>query len=471
MDYQEAITYIRDLQKQKGSNYSLEAVRRLCELAGRPDRSLSVVHIAGTNGKGSAGTYLGNILAKSAYTVGRFVSPAVFGYRERIQKLSYRIGKTETGIVTEYISESEVAEILSMLRKLAEEMAESGEGTPTAFEIETVMAFVAMQRWQVDVALIECGMGGGRDATNIIESPLLCLFSRIGLDHTAYLGENIREIAREKAGILKAATKEEAIAVSAKQDRGAEEILRDRCQYFKIPLVIVDPSETGEIQYVMGHTSFVYHGSVFTMRQSGTCQIENALLGIAAAESLQQRGYHRINTAAMQWALEHSRWPGRFECVSEHPYVLVDGAHNPPAAMALRKSLEAYFPGEHFSYIYGTFRDKDYTQIIAIMMPLAERIYTISTMGERALSAEVLAQTVRAECEELEDVSTYSASVQKTESVHKNTSIQACQSVAEALGMAAQKTQRIIVFGSLSFLQEVYEYFGIAGEDRQYENW
>lgn len=451
MDYQEAITYINDLQKQKGSNYSLEAVKRLCELAGRPDRSLSVVHIAGTNGKGSAGTYLGNILAKSAYTVGRFVSPAVFGYRERIQKLSYRIGKTEAGIVTEYISESEVAEILSMLRKLAEEMAESGEGTPTAFEIETVMAFVVMQRWQVDVALIECGMGGSRDATNIIESPILCLFSRIGLDHTAYLGENTREIAREKSGIIKA----DASVVSVKQDRGAEEILRDRCQHFKIPLAIVDPSEAGEIQYILGHTSFVYHGSVFTMRQSGICQIENALLGIAAAESLQQRGYHRINTAAMQWALEHSRWPGRFECVSKDPYVLVDGAHNPPAAIALQKSLEAYFPGERFSYICGIFRDKDYAEIMAIMLPLAERVYTLSTPGGRSLSAEDLAQTVREEGSRAAAVS-----VLERENCHKNVSVQACQSVAEALGMAAQKTQRIIVFGSLSFLQEVYEYFG-----------
>lgn len=447
MNYQEAINYISDLQKQKGSNYSLEAVKRLCELAGRPDRSLSIVHIAGTNGKGSVGTYLGNILAKSAYMVGRFISPAVFGYREQIRKLVC----TETGVATEYISETEVAEILSMLRKLAEEMAESGEGTPTAFEIETVMAFVVMQRWQVDVALIECGMGGDRDATNIIEAPILCLFSRIGPDHTAYLGENIGEIAGEKCGILKAGTE----AVSVKQDREVEEIMQAGCQDLEIPLLIMDPGEVEEICYTMGHTSFVYQDSVFEMRQSGNCQIENALLGIGAAEVLQRQGYSRIKDNAIQWALWNSRWQGRFECVSEDPYVLADGAHNPPAAMELRKSLELYFPGERFSYVCGIFRDKDYSQIMTIMLPLAERVYTLSTSGERALSAEMLAQTVREKSNNVDGVSSSEAT-----GACSNIPVQACHSVTEALEMAARQQERIVVFGSLSFLQEVYEYFG-----------
>lgn len=452
MDYQEAIAYISDLQKQKGSNYSLEAVERLCELAGRPDRSLSVVHIAGTNGKGSVGTYLGNILAKSSYKVGRFISPAVFGYRERVQKLFC----TETGITTEYISESEVAEILSVLRELAEKMAESGDETPTAFEMETVMAFVVMQRWQVDVALIECGMGGGRDATNIIESPILCVFSRIGLDHTAYLGENIREITGEKSGILKKGT----TSVSAKQDREAEEILRERCEYLGVPLIIADSREAGEVQYVMGHTSFVFHDRVYEMRQSGTYQIENALLGIEAAEILRKQGYPGIKDEDVYWALANSRWPGRFECVSREPYVLVDGAHNPPAAMALRKSLEAYFPGERFTYIYGMFRDKDYAQIADILLPLAEHIYTLSTSGERALSAEELAQMIREEYGINDIVSTMEIPAMETEGNRECIPVQPCQSVAEALEMAVQKPERIVVFGSLSFLGKIYEYFG-----------
>lgn len=463
MDYQEALAYITDLQNQKGSSYSLEAVQSLCRLAGRPDRSLSVVHIAGTNGKGSVGTYLGNILAQSGYCVGRYISPAVFGYRERIQRLyspelsqghtdaglTRGRGDADAGVSTEYISEPEVAEFLTRLRSLTEEMSARGEETPTAFEIETVMAFMAMQRWQVDVALIECGLGGGRDATNIIDAPRLCLFSRIGLDHTAYLGESIEEITKEKCGILK----EGSNAVSVKQDRLAEGILRDRCEKLALPLVIANVSEAEEVHCEIGNTSFSYHGTVFEMGQSGIYQIENAVAAIEAANVLKQQGYAGISEIAVQKALQESRWKGRFECVSENPYTLVDGAHNPLAAMELRKSLELYFPGEKFTYVCGMFRDKDYLQILRIMLPLAERVYTLPANGARSLSAEELADAVR-----MAGRSGNSTAVGQSK-YGDDLPVQACASAGEALELAAQKREKILVFGSLSFMQEVYQYF------------
>lgn len=434
MDYQEALYYITQLQKDKGSEYSLEPIRRLCELAGNPDRELSMIHITGTNGKGSIGSYLGNILALSGYVVGRYVSPTLLEYRERIQRI--RSGICANGIITEYITERETAQILTNLRNLTEQMEKHERMSPTAFEIETVMAFVAMKQWKVDVAIIECGMGGRMDATNMITAPLLCLFSHISLDHTAFLGETVEEITKEKAGILKSG----CIAVSVKQDRFVDAVLRSACQEQGIPLYVADVQKVEQIEYDMKKTSFYYQGSPFYIRQQGNYQIENAITAIEAARILRKNGYQKIQEHSIRDGIAISRMQGRFECVSEHPYVLVDGAHNPQAAVELRRSLETYFPGETFSYIFGVFRDKDYVQMAEEMLPLAIRIYTVKPPGDRGLPAETLAETV--------------------EKIKRQT-VQACSSVGEALDLAVQNTERILVFGSLSFLHEVYEYFDI----------
>lgn len=443
MDYQEAIRYITELQENTGSDYSLEPVRKLCERAGRPDRDISVVHIAGTNGKGSIGTYLSNILAESGYTVGRYVSPTLLDYRERIQRIhrdtesmsnedqERRFQTSSHGIVAEYISEQEVAEALTKLRYMAEQMAEQEKQLPTAFEIETVMAFLVMAQWHVDVAVIECGMGGRTDATNIIAAPKLCLFAHIGLDHTAFLGETVREIAEEKYGILKWGT----TVVSVKQDREAEQLLQRKCTELALPMVIADSNEVENIHYDMSGTTFQYRGSVFEIGQAGTCQIENAIAAIEAAGVLQKCGFEAIHDAAIRIALRLSKWRGRFECVSEKPYVLVDGAHNPQAAKELRHSLEEYFQSERFTYVCGIFRDKDYSGMMDVMLPLAERVYTVTPVGKRGLPARELAKCI------------------------KDRPVQVCESVADALDRAIQGKERTIVFGSLSFLHEVYEYF------------
>lgn len=486
MNYQEAIHYITQLQKNKGSEYSLEPVRRLCELAGNPDRELSMIHIAGTNGKGSIGSYLSNILVLSGYTVGRYVSPTLLDYRERIQRIHLqpsvpkgnspwdggqaeriRDGRSEkksqfnagqmgdlpdgeqgedilsNEIITEYISERETAEILSCLRSLAEQMEKQEKMSPTAFEIETIMAFVAMKQWKVDVAIIECGMGGRMDATNIIKAPILCLFSHISLDHTAFLGETVEEIAAEKAGILKAGSR----AVSVKQDSSVDAVLRHACQEQEIPLCVADVQKVGQIQYDMERTSFCYQGSKFHIRQQGNYQIENALTAIEAAQVLRKIGYRRIRDHAIRDGIAVCRVQGRFECVSENPYVLVDGAHNPQAAAELRRSLETYFPGEVFSYIFGVFQDKDYVQMAEKMLPLASRVYTVQPPGERGLEAEVLAEVVNEAMSGGND---------------GQGSVQACRSVGEALDLATRKPERILVFGSLSFLHEVYKYFDVT---------
>ncbi len=474
MNYQEAFAYITELQSRKGSDYSLEPMRRLCSMAGRPDQALSVVHIAGTNGKGSVGTYLSNILARAGYTVGRYVSPTLLEYRERIQRIWFeteqiavasdtekRTCECSDRLLIEYISEQEVAEHLTYLQNLVEQMAKQGMQTPTAFEIETVMAFLVMKQWQVDVAVIECGMGGRTDATNIIDVPRLCLFAHIGLDHTGFLGDTIDEIATEKYAILKPGT----AVVSVKQDSSAAVLLQEKCEDLSLPLVIADPQEVTDIQYSMDVTSFRYHGSVFEMGQAGTFQIENAIAAIEAAGMMRTHGFGKIGDAAIRDALRLSRWKGRFECVSRKPYVIVDGAHNPQAATELRHSLETYFPGECFNLICGVFRDKDYMQIMEIMSPLAKRIYTVTPPGKRGLPARELAESVKIRIPRWIETpldQPYDGFRDAAEGLaEQNEMLWACNSVAEALERATREQERTIVFGSLSFLYQVYEYFAL----------
>lgn len=456
MDYQEAFRYITELQNKIGSDYSLGPVRRLCELAGSPDRGLTIIHIAGTNGKGSIGSYLSSILVQSGYTVGRYLSPTLLEYRERIQWI-------QPGLAPEYITECEVAEHLTYLRSLATQMEAQEDMAPTAFEIETVMAFLAMKQWKVDVAILECGMGGRTDATNIILSPVLCLFSKIGYDHTAFLGETLEEITEEKAGIIKQGSQ----VVSVKQDRSVDAVMRRHCREKGIFLHIADPQEAEQIHYDMRGTTFCYHGLEWKLGQQGSYQIENTITAIEAAYVLQKTGLDRICESAVQAGISSSRLRGRFECVSEDPYVIVDGAHNPPAAVELRHCLELYFPGEKFTYICGVFRDKDYLRMMEEMLPFAARIFTVTPPGARGLRAEELAESVKniwekkhLEESEEKDVAGKRLAENRRKAVGVQCPAKPCRTVAEALDLAVQEPEKILVFGSLSFLHEVYEYFG-----------
>ncbi|HBI59995.1 MAG TPA: hypothetical protein DDY31_02085, partial [Lachnospiraceae bacterium] len=171
MDYEEALTYIQNIQERLGSDYSLAEVTELSERLGRPERNLKIIHIAGTNGKGSVGNFISNMLAQAGYTVGRYISPTLFDYRERIQKVVKVSGQAESV----WMTQEEAAEALTILKEKCEEMQQDGFLQPTAFEIETVMSFWLFCQWNVDAAVVETGLGGRLDATNIIEHPLLCV--------------------------------------------------------------------------------------------------------------------------------------------------------------------------------------------------------------------------------------------------------------------------------------------------------
>lgn len=434
MDYQEAIEYINNTQGAAADGYSLKQVTKLAELMGRPDRKLRIIHIAGTNGKGSVGAYIANGLAMSGYTVGRYVSPTLLGYRERIQKIS----GSPFGTDEEWISREDVADWVEKLSLQSSVMESSGYGRPSAFELETVMAFCQMLRWHVDVAVIEAGMGGAFDATNIVEKPSLVVFSRISLDHTAYLGRTLREVAAQKFGIIK----EGAAVTSSCQEPEIIEQLREICQRRGQRLCIADPGQIRQMSFSLEGTSFFYRGYHFELGQLGCYQPENAITACEALWQLEADGFYKINIASIQLAFRQTRWMGRFEWISRNPFLIVDGAHNPAGAAALKKSLMTYFPAQRFTYIFGVFRDKDYQGILTEMLPLAGQIFTVRAAGSRGMDSEELAEIVR----------------ERAGEYRRQIPVKSCPSIAAALQRAG-RGQKIIVFGSLSFLYEVYRYF------------
>lgn len=460
MHYQEALDYIENIQVNLGSDYSLKDVTELSNRAGRPDRKRKVIHIAGTNGKGSVGNYISNMLACAGYTVGRYVSPTIIEYRERIQKLILVSGKVHC----EYISEEEVAFSLSFLKEHCETMQKEGYGQPTAFEIETVMAFLMFEKWQVDVAVVETGLGGRLDATNIVEHPLQCVFTSISMDHMQILGKTIEEIAREKYGIIKSGTE-----VISLEQADCNSLLREICEQKDVKLHFVHTKDIQKEKLEIGNTVFFYQDIQYVLKQTGLYQMENAALAIEAVLHLKRAGFHQITDKSMKKGLLESKWKGRFEIISQNPFLLADGAHNPDAAKKLRTSLETYFPNETFQFIFGVFRDKEYQEFFSYLLPLAEQVYTVTAPGKRGLPGNQL-------CDCIKELLTDKKCDNQTKKDNMQTTLVSedifvCKTVEEALNITLNKhsDRKTIVCGSLSILGDVYQYMDNYNKSRRNE--
>lgn len=402
MNFNEAAEYVRSLSS-RGIVPGLENMRRLCAELGNPQDKIKTVHIAGTNGKGSFGAYLGEILKCDGKNIGRYVSPAVENARE-----SFLInGKM--------ISEEEYAQCISIVRDASEKIEREGF-FPTPFEVETAAAFVLFDMKKCDFALVECGMGGRLDATNVIKSPLCCVITKIGIDHTAFLGGTIEEITAEKAGIIKSGS----IIVSSPQCAEAEAVLKNKC-------ADIEFAKCAEItKSGLDGLDFTYDGEAYHTSLTGLYQAQNAALAICAARSI------GICEKSIKTGIASAKWAYRFEKIKESPYVILDGAHNPDGAAELAKTLAQYFKKEDLTFIFGVFRDKNYEKMAELTAPLASKIYTVKPPSPRGLEAEVLAETVR--------------------KYNENVTV---STVKDALKKA--DTRAVICFGSLSFLKTARE--------------
>ncbi len=418
MKYQEAMEYI-DSCASYGIVPGLDSIAELLERLGNPQKDLKFIHIAGTNGKGSTLGFISTILTENGYKVGRYVSPTIFEYRERFQ------------IQGKPVSKAEVGRLMGMVAVHADAMEKEGYVHPTPFEIETAMAFVLFAEKVCDFVVLETGMGGTLDATNVIENTLVSVITSISKDHMGYLGGTIEEIASHKAGIIK----KNAIVVSASQEENVKKVLESAAkekQAFKI--VFPDEKEIKNVKYGLQKTVFSYKDMKnLEISLLGTYQVKNAILAWEVIHCLKEMGY-AIKEDKIRKAFLETRWPARFQIIDSKPMFLVDGAHNAAAAMELRKSIQFYFTNKRIIYIIGVFRDKEYEQVIEQTCDLAEHVITVAKKGSnRALPTLELAQAV----------------------AKVNPMVTASDSVEEAVELSyllADKNTIIIAFGSLAYL-------------------
>ena len=419
MNYVEARLYLDNVAKY-GSVLGLDAMRELLRRLGNPEKGLKIVHIAGTNGKGSVLAFLSTVLTESGYRVGRYISPTLFSYRERIQ------------VDGEYIEKEPLARLVTRIREASEAMDRDGLRTPTAFEIETALGLLYFAEKKCDVVVLETGMGGRDDATNAIAEVMMEIFASISLDHLGVLGNNLTEIAECKADIIR----KNSLVISAFQKEEAAEVLKRTAAERNAKLVTVDPGQISDVKYGYEEQSFSYGAEKnIRIHLAGAYQIENAALAAEAVQGLRSLGF-RISDEAFRRGMEKTVWRGRFTCIHKEPLVIMDGAHNEDAAKKLAASIETYFPGRKISYIMGVFKDKEYEKVIRITAPYAAKVTAVETPGNpRALPKEELKK------------------VWEIFGVPVTTADTIAEAVKENI-TSAEKEEIIVVFGSLSFLGE-----------------
>lgn len=431
MTYKEARVYLDEVSKY-GSVLGLDTIRGLLRELGNPQDDLKFIHIAGTNGKGSVLAYTSTILSEAGYRTGRYVSPTVVSYLERIQ------------IDGEWIPEAEFAESVEEVQKAIARMEAGGEASPTVFEVETAIAFLYFKKKRCDIVVLETGLGGILDATNIVENTVAAVFTSISRDHMGFLGNTLEEIASNKAGIMK----KNCFAVTALQKPEVMKILEERAAKLQCSLKIVYPENAVVLKEDWSGQSFTCgKWDNIHIPLAGRHQIINALTVLGLVDTLAETGFP-ISEEAVRKGFENTVWPGRFTCIGRAPLFIIDGAHNEDAARKLRESVEQYFPGRRLIFIMGVFKDKEYDKITQIMAPLADQIYAVELPDkDRTLSAEALSQSARRYCTDTK-------------------AMQGIEDAVSAAFRAAGEEDVILAFGSLSYLGQVMQTVESMGEKR-----
>jgi len=381
MTYNEALDYIHSLY-WRGKKSGLEKTKELLDLCGHPERELRCIHIAGTNGKGSTAAMLDSICRCAGMKTGLYTSPYIVRYNERIQVAGQQIPDETLARLTEYLS------------GLVDRM----EVPPSEFEFGTVLAFLYFKEQQCDMVILETGLGGSFDSTNVIEQPLLCIITALGLDHTAQLGSTMKEIAAAKAGIIKTGVP----VVFYGENEDGETVVQERCRECNATLAMPDFSKL-----VSENVGNVFERQVFSyglwkqveLSLPGLYQQKNAAVVLEAVAKLRLLGLNLSETAVRE-GLRKVYWQARLEALWEQPLLLVDGSHNPQGMHATVESLKQYFPEKKLQFVFGAMADKELDVMIPMFMPLAKKVYVTAPSMPRAMKPEELLAVCKMHCGE-----------------------------------------------------------------------
>ena len=428
------ISLIEELKK-RGSVPGLDAIEGLLEELGHPEDNLKIVHIAGTNGKGSIFAYLSSILIAAGFKVGRYISPTISCYEERFQ------------INGKYITKDKLARLYNIVEEAMKREEEKTGLKPTLFEVETAISFLYFKEEEVDYALIEVGMGGRMDATNVIRHPELTVISSISYDHQVFLGDTLEEIAWQKAGIIKESC---PVVLSENSDEVCK-VIEQEAMKKKVKCIEIKPTDYEVLSETPYGSTFLWKEQRYETKLPGRHQVSNAVTALAASEYLFRKDYEKNNArkaiakkldemnvkSAQQGGIIRTCWPGRLEVLKKEPLFYRDGAHNPDGAKKLAAFLQKYFTNKKIIYIMGVLKDKEYKKMLRYLMPMAKEVYVFKPKNERGLSAQILADTIK----EVADVS-----------VTIKSDVNAA--VFRALD-TAKPDDVLVACGSLSFMEEM----------------
>ena len=374
MNAQEAIAYIHSVF-WKGSIPGLSRTQTLLAKMGNPEKKLKFVHIAGTNGKGSTAAMTASILQKAGYRTGLYTSPYIYRFNERMQVNGQQIEDEELAQITEYV------------KPLADSMAES----PTEFELVSCIAFEYFLRQKCDIVVLEVGMGGALDSTNVIPVPEVAVITNIGLDHTDVLGDTVEKIAETKAGIFK----ENGHAVVYRGTPSVEAVYETICAQRNVTLHKADFDSLQRKHHdLFGQVFDCGSRKDLVLPLLGDHQLHNASVVLSVIDALILQGWN-ITEENIRQGLETVSWPGRFDIVSRDPLFIIDGGHNPQCIEALVKNIQDYLQGKKVIALTGVLADKDYGEMYRPVMPLVEEFVCVTPPNPRKLEAAELAEHLR----------------------------------------------------------------------------
>ncbi len=405
MTAQEAIAYIENYTWST-TRLGLGRTRELLHVLGDPQEKLKFIHVAGSNGKGSTCAMLEAILRASGYRTGLYISPYIQDFCERIQ------------ICGQNIPREDLARITGLVRTHADAM----EDHPSQFELVTAIAMLYFAEQACDVVVLEVGMGGELDSTNVIDCPEAAVITNIGLEHTEYLGNTLEEIASAKGGIIKPGCTAVCYNSTSEVIRTLQRICTEKRALFRLS----SEEDLLPISHKLDGQRFQWKGRDYALSLLGAHQLRNAGVVLEVIDVLRDRGW-KIPETAVKEGLQTVRWPARFEVLWRNPLFILDGGHNPQCAEALARNLEDYLPGEKVTFLIGILADKDYRQILRLIAPYAKEFLCVTPDSPRALPAAALAETVRG----------------------MGCTADAFDSIEEGVSQALQAEETVIAFGSL----------------------
>lgn len=423
MNYNEASEYINELG-YLGSKPGLERVKEMTKRLGNPQDKLRIVHITGTNGKGSTAMFIASILKCAGLRTGLYTSPHI----ERINEV-IRINCGE-------IPEADFAEYVTRVKTTADRMTEDGFDHPTQFEVLTALSYLYFYEKKCDIAVIEVGMGGRADATNINSGSVVSVITKIAADHIPLLGNTLEDIAYEKAGIIKKGSN----VVIYPQEESVLKVIKEVSDSMNAGIYYTDPDQISDIELRRGRLSFRH--PVYGKLQTpvvGTHQVYNAAVALKTIEVLNKVGY-TISEDAIREGLSCASWPGRFELLRKNPDFYIDGGHNPDGTRSLIETFKKIYPGKKANVIMGVFKDKEYETMVREISSITKRFIAVTPDNPRALPAEDLAKVMHRYCNNVEFNVTIKEAVRKLLTTVSNDEI-------------------IVATGSLSYIGQIRKMF------------